>query len=84
MNSSAAIAATHPASARAAGSSPHVIRTLLLGAIRRVAAARARARTRKVLRSLDDYALKDIGLVRDQIDCVEHDPRYGTRFVRIM
>jgi uncharacterized protein YjiS (DUF1127 family) len=85
MTSSAAVAATRPATS-AAGTSPvlHSIGSALLSAIQRAAAARARAHTRKVLGSLDDAALKDIGLVRNQIDCVEHDPRYGTRYARPM
>jgi uncharacterized protein YjiS (DUF1127 family) len=86
MTSSAAVAATRPAPTSAAGTSPvlHSIGSALLSAIQRAAAARARAHTRKVLGSLDDAALKDIGLVRNQIDCVEHDPRYGTRYARPM
>jgi uncharacterized protein YjiS (DUF1127 family) len=44
-----------------------------------VATARDRNRTRRILSHLDDGLLKDIGLVRNQIDGVEHDPRYRTR-----
>jgi uncharacterized protein YjiS (DUF1127 family) len=54
----------------------HGLRPALLYFVRRVTAARDRARTRRVLGWLDDAALKDIGLVRDQIEGVEHDPRY--------
>jgi uncharacterized protein YjiS (DUF1127 family) len=43
------------------------------------AAARDRNRTRRVLGWLDDATLRDIGLVRTQIDGVEHDPRYIRR-----
>jgi uncharacterized protein YjiS (DUF1127 family) len=45
----------------------------------RAAAARNRNRTRRILDRLDDASLKDIGLVRSQIDGVEHDPRYTRR-----
>jgi uncharacterized protein YjiS (DUF1127 family) len=52
----------------------------LFGLVRWMIAARARARTRRILSSLDDAALKDIGLTRGQIDAVERDPRYTPRF----
>ena len=47
----------------------------------RLASAYMRARTQRILSRLDDAALKDIGLVRSQIDGIEIDPRY-TRFTR--
>jgi len=47
----------------------------------RIAAARARFRTTRALMTLDDHALRDIGLTRSQIDSVEHDPRYGFRHI---
>ncbi len=50
------------------------------GFVRRVTAAYAAARTRRILSRLDDYSLKDIGLSRGQIDAVERDPRYTPRF----
>jgi len=53
---------------------------MLLGFARWAIAARARARTRRILSTLDDAALKDIGLTRGQIDAVERDPRYTPRF----
>ncbi len=52
----------------------------VFGLVRWVIAARARARTRRILSKLDDASLKDIGLTRDQIDAVEHDSRYAPRF----
>jgi len=52
----------------------------LFGLVRRMIAARARARTRRILSTLDDAALKDIGLTRGQIDAFEGDPRYAHRF----
>jgi uncharacterized protein YjiS (DUF1127 family) len=39
-------------------------------------AAQRRARTRRILGSLDEAGLKDIGLVRSQIEGIERDPRY--------
>ena len=42
--------------------------------VRRMAEARARARTRRILQSLDDTALKDIGIVRSRIDTIELGP----------
>jgi uncharacterized protein YjiS (DUF1127 family) len=55
------------------------LRPILLNIAHWAAAARDRNRTRRVLGRLDDFMLKDIGLVRDQIDGVQHDPRYRTR-----
>jgi len=39
-------------------------------------AAQRRARTRRILGALDEAGLKDIGLVRSQIEGIERDPRY--------
>jgi uncharacterized protein YjiS (DUF1127 family) len=55
------------------------LRPILLGFARWVAAARDRNRTHRILGRLDDAMLKDIGLVRTQIEGVEHDPRYTRR-----
>jgi uncharacterized protein YjiS (DUF1127 family) len=55
------------------------LRPILLSFARWAAAARDRNRTHRILGRLDDFALKDIGLVRTQIDGVEHDPRYTLR-----
>ena len=55
------------------------LRPALRGFAQWVAAARDRNRTRRTLDHLNDQLLKDIGLVRNQIDGVEHDPRYRTR-----
>jgi uncharacterized protein YjiS (DUF1127 family) len=52
------------------------IRSILRAAARRMAEIRAQARTTKILRSLNDNALGDIGLRREQIDYLQHDPRY--------
>jgi uncharacterized protein YjiS (DUF1127 family) len=52
----------------------------MAGFARRALAAYASARTRRILSGLDDYALKDIGLHRGQIDAVERDPRYTPNF----
>lgn len=55
------------------------LRPILRGFAQWVAAARNRGRTRRILGRLDDAMLKDIGLVRTQIDGVEHDARYRRR-----
>jgi uncharacterized protein YjiS (DUF1127 family) len=52
----------------------------ILTAGMRLVAARNRARTMRILSGLDDASLKDIGLARGQIDAVERDPRYTSRF----
>ena len=57
----------------------HWLRPALLPLARWVTAARDRSRTRRILGWLDDATLKDIGLVRNEIDGVEHDPRYRPR-----
>ncbi len=57
------------------------LRLAALALGRRAAAAYIQARTQRILSRLDDAALKDIGLVRSQIDGIEIDPRY-TRFTR--
>lgn len=48
-----------------------------------VAVMRARARTRRILRSLDAHTLRDIGLTHGDIDFVERDPRYSPRHARL-
>jgi uncharacterized protein YjiS (DUF1127 family) len=52
------------------------LRPILLRLAQWMAAARDRSRTRRILGRLDDAMLKDIGLVRTQIDGVERDSRY--------
>lgn len=52
----------------------------VFGLVRWMIAAHTRARTRRSLSTLDDAALKDIGLTRGQIDAFEGDPRYTPRF----
>lgn len=85
MSPNVVLAATQPSPARRAGASPmlHSIGSTLRAAMRRMADTRAQARTVRILRSLNDDALSDIGLRREQIDYVQHDPRYGTRYVRL-
>ena len=39
-------------------------------------AARERHRTRQILGDLDDAALADIGLTRNELSQIEHDRRY--------
>jgi hypothetical protein len=42
-------------------------------------ATRERGRTHQILSDLDDAALEDIGLARNKIRGIEHDPRYRRR-----
>jgi uncharacterized protein YjiS (DUF1127 family) len=85
MSPHVVLAATQSASARAARANSVLesVRWALRAAMQRMAVAKGQARSMKVLRSLNDDALSDIGLRREQIDYVRHDPRYGTRYVRM-
>jgi uncharacterized protein YjiS (DUF1127 family) len=53
---------------------------MIMRVANRLLAAQNRARTRRILSGLDDASLRDIGLSRGQIDAVERDPRYVSRF----
>lgn len=55
------------------------VRTVASAFARWAAASYGRARTQRILARLDDAALKDIGLVRSEIDGIDRDARY-TRF----
>jgi uncharacterized protein YjiS (DUF1127 family) len=62
---------------RASASAPQALWTLTRRFASWAMAARERHRTRQVLSDLDDAALADIGLARNDLRRIEHDRRYG-------
>jgi uncharacterized protein YjiS (DUF1127 family) len=84
MTSTAAVATRRPACPQASETKA-VLKSAgsaVAAIVRRMAEARARARTMRILRSLDDHALRDIGLARSRIDTIEQDFRYAPRLRR--
>lgn len=59
------------------------IGSALQGFVRWLDAAHTRSRSMRALSRLDDYALKDIGLHRSQIDSIDSNPRYVARYTHI-
>jgi uncharacterized protein YjiS (DUF1127 family) len=84
MTSIAAVATNRPGHTQATDTTDALgtFGSLIVGMVRRIGAAHGRARTLRILKSLDDRALRDIGLTRSQIDSVEQDPRYRPRYAR--
>jgi uncharacterized protein YjiS (DUF1127 family) len=84
MTSTAAVATQRPAHPQASEAEAILksAGSAVAGIVRRMTEARARARTRRILRSLDDHALRDIGLARSHIETIEQDFRYSPRLRR--
>jgi uncharacterized protein YjiS (DUF1127 family) len=83
MISQAAVATQHPAQSQSSeNTAVSGIGPAIAGLFRRMAIARARARTIRALSALDDHALRDIGLTRSAIRAFEDDPRFDPRYTR--